>query len=85
MLSDWITTIAVLQGHLDWVRAIEYMPDGTIVTGSKDKKVIIWNPWSWLLSCVFKRHGKYDRSAVADARTHIEPAPHGAGAFFQPT
>lgn len=33
-----------LTGHSGWVYAIEYMPDGTLVTGSDDKTMIVWEP-----------------------------------------
>ena len=33
-----------MSGHTDWVMTIEYMPDGTIVTGAKNRNVRVWNP-----------------------------------------
>lgn len=32
-----------LTGHTDWVRHIEYLSDGTLVTGGEDRRIIIWN------------------------------------------
>ena len=30
-------------GHTDWVRHIEYLSDGTLVTGGEDRRIVIWN------------------------------------------
>ena len=42
---DLITgeAVAVLIGHADWIRAVDYTPDGGLVSGSLDGTIIKWN------------------------------------------
>ena len=37
------TPSQILEGHTDWVRTLQVLPDGKIVSGSTDNTIIIWN------------------------------------------
>lgn len=39
-----MSVLTTLSGHTGGVYAIEYLPDGTVVTGALDKSAIVWNP-----------------------------------------
>lgn len=42
---DTYTPFRTLSGHTDWVLAVGWSPDGTMIaTGSQDKTVRLWNP-----------------------------------------
>lgn len=39
-----MSVLSTLSGHTGAVYGIEYIPDGTVVTGSLDKTAIVWEP-----------------------------------------
>ncbi|MEL7330496.1 MAG: hypothetical protein AAGJ69_11795, partial [Cyanobacteria bacterium J06559_1] len=50
--------VMILKGHEDWARAVAFSPDGkTIVTGSEDQTVRLWNRQGKLLRVITGHQG----------------------------
>ena len=48
--------LRTLSGHADTVRALDFAPDGTLLSASSDTTLRLWNPQSGLLKGVLQGH-----------------------------
>jgi len=71
--TEWELLLQTLEGHLDWVSAVAYLPDGQhFVSGSDDKTVKVWDAATGTVDKTLKGHsGRVYAVAYSPNGQHI--------------